>query len=221
MGNREVSNCVLCETRRPRRHCPGVRGEICSLCCATEREVTVNCPLECSYLQDARQHEKTPEPDPQQVPNPDVSITERFMRDNAQLFTLACQALLRIALGSAGVVDNDVREALDALVRTYRTLETGLVYETRPANLLAAGVQQRLRAELDEIRKQMKESTGMETVRDADVLGVLVILQRIEFTRANGRARGRAFIDFLRREFPQSGSSGPIDTGGAGLIVPG
>jgi hypothetical protein len=220
MENRESMNCALCGTRRPRRYCPGVRGDICPMCCAASREVTVNCPLECSYLQDARQHEKTPEPDPERLPNSDVSITEKFLRDNAQLFTLACQALLRIALGSAGAVDNDVREALDALVRTCRTLETGLVYETRPANLLAAGIQQRLRAELDEIRKQLKESTGMETVRDADVLGVLVMLQRIEFTRNNGRARGRAFIDFLRHEFQEAASASPIDTGGAGLIVP-
>lgn len=212
--------CVLCEIRRPRRHCPGVRGEICSVCCGTSREITVSCPLECPYLQEARKHEKAPEPDPQRWPNPDVSITERFLNDNAQLFTLTGHALVRIALGSAEVVDNDVRDALEALVRTYRTLGTGLIYETRPANLLAAGIQQRLRAELDEARKQLKESTGMETIRDTDVLGVLVMLQRMEFARNNGRARGRAFIDFLRQEFPELAPPGPLDAGGSGLVVP-
>jgi hypothetical protein len=221
MENRESMNCALCETRRPRRYCPGVRGEICPVCCGTSREVTVNCPLECPHLQNARQHEKAPQPDPERLPNSDVSITERFLHDNAQLLTLACQSLLRIALASAGAVDNDVREALDALVRTYRTLETGLIYETRPANLLAAGIQQRLRGELDEARKQLREGTGMETVRDADVLGVLVMLQRMEFTRNNGRPRGRAFIDFLRQEFSEFAAPGPIETGESGLIVPG
>jgi hypothetical protein len=206
--------CVLCEIRRPRRYCPGVRGEICSVCCGTSREITVSCPLECPYLQEARRHEKAPEVAPQRLPNPDVSITERFLNDNARLFTITGQALVRITLGSAGVVDNDVRDALEALTRTYRTLQTGLVYETRPANLLAAGIQQRLRAELDEARKQLKESTGVETVRDTDVLGVLVMFQRLEFAHNNGRARGRAFIDFLRYEFPELAPPDP------GLVVP-
>jgi hypothetical protein len=43
----------------------------------------------------------------------------------------------------------------------------------------------------------------METVRDADILGVVVMFQRIEYTHHNSRPRGRAFIDFLRREFSE------------------
>jgi len=54
--------CAICQTRRPRRFCPGVRGEICSLCCGAEREVTVDCPLDCEFLREARRHEKAPEP---------------------------------------------------------------------------------------------------------------------------------------------------------------
>ena len=37
---------------------------------------------------------------------------------------------------------------------------------------------------------------------DADVLGTLVFLQRLEFQHSNGRRRGRAFFDFLRTYFP-------------------
>jgi hypothetical protein len=180
------------------------------MCCGASREVTVDCPLDCPYLQEARLHEKTPEPDPKRIPNPDVEITEHFLDANAQLFTLTCQALVRIALDTSGVLDSDVREALDALARTYRTLGSGLIYETRPANLVAAGLQQRLRAELDQLRAQMKERLGLETTRDADILGVVVMLQRMEFARHNGRPRGRAFIDFLRQEFAESADSGLI-----------
>ena len=50
----------------------------------------------------------------------------------------------------------------------------------------------------------------METVRDLDVLGILVMLQRIEFARNNGRPRGRAFLDFLRNEFPAGEEPGLI-----------
>jgi len=194
-------NCAICETRRPRRSCPAVRGEICALCCGESREVTLDCPLDCPYLEEARKHQREPELDPEKIPNKDVEITERFAGDNAPLFSLIGRALAGITLSSPGVTDNDTREALDAIIRTYRTLESGLIYETRPANLIAADIQQRLRAELDEVRKQLRERHGMETVRDSDVLGVLVMFQRLELRRNNGRPRGRAFIDFLRREF--------------------
>ena len=39
-------------------------------------------------------------------------------------------------------------------------------------------------------------------MRDADLLGVLVFLQRLELQHNNGRRRGRAFFDFLRATFP-------------------
>jgi len=42
----------------------------------------------------------------------------------------------------------------------------------------------------------------MQTLRDADVLGALVFLQRLELQHNNGRRRGRAFVDFLRAYFP-------------------
>ena len=216
MSSKPTMTCAICDTRRPRRHCPGLRAEICSLCCGTSREATVDCPLDCAYLQDARRHEHSPGPDPEKMPNRDVEITERFLSDNASLFGFLTRAVLRHSLSSPGIVDGDVREALEALARTYRTLQSGLVYETRPANLLAAGLQQRLREELNAYAQRVKESTGMETIRDAAVLGILVMLQRLAFAHDNGRPRGRAFIDFLRQEFSDPGAA----PGGTGLIVP-
>src|SRR3954452_4557994 len=77
--------CAICETRRPRRFCPGVRGDICSICCGTEREMTVHCPFECEYLQEARLHDKPATIDPAEIPNRDVRITEKFVDDHETL----------------------------------------------------------------------------------------------------------------------------------------
>jgi hypothetical protein len=212
-------SCAICETRKPRRLCPAVRGEICAVCCGASRETTVDCPLDCRYLQEAHTHERVPEPDPEKFPNPDVKITERFAHDTAPLFTFFGHALVKSALSVPGVTDNDLREALDSMARTYRTLQSGLVYQTRPDNPVAGAVQQKLHAELEAARKQLHEQTGMETLRDTDILGVLVMFQRIEYGRNNGRPRGRAFLDFLHREFPGGVPSGPAAPPG-GLIVP-
>lgn len=215
--------CHICETRRPRRYCPGVRGDICSICCGTEREVTVDCPLDCEYLKDARKHEKQPPIDPEDIPNQDVRVTESFLREHEELLAFASRTLLEAALSTPGAVDNDIREALEALIRTYRTLESGLIYESRPTNLVAASVQQRFRQATDEFRRQRRERLGMETVRDVDMLGILVFLQRLEISNNNGRGRGRAFMDFLLSHFPAgSGQAAPTSRLGSGspLIMP-
>jgi hypothetical protein len=52
--------------------------------------------------------------------------------------------LLEASLAQPGAVDSDVRDALESLIRTYRTLQSGLYYETRPTNLIAAGLHQRM-----------------------------------------------------------------------------
>ena len=80
--------CAICETRRPRRFCPGVRGDICSICCGTEREVTVDCPLDCEFLQEARRHEKAPQPRSGADSPTGTSRSPRsFWRTNEQLLT--------------------------------------------------------------------------------------------------------------------------------------
>lgn len=198
--------CKICDTRKPRRHCPGIHGEICSICCGNEREVSISCPLDCPYLVEARQHEKPNEVNIEDVPNRDVQVTEEFLREHEPLFVFLSSRLLEAALGPYGAVDSDVRDALQSLIRTYRTLQSGLYYETKPANLIAAGIHQRMQEAIDALRKQLAEKNAMP-IRDAEILGTLVFLERVELHQNNGRPRGRAFIDYLRTYFPHGQES--------------
>src|SRR4051812_27125329 len=109
--------CRICRVRRPKRFCLGVSGDICPICCGTEREVTVSCPLECPYLSDARKHEPQPAIDPRHFPNIDIRVDEDFLRRNESLLILLSSGLAKAALEHGGVIDNDVKDALDALVR--------------------------------------------------------------------------------------------------------
>src|SRR6266404_2028043 len=144
--------CKICNIRKPRRYCPGVSGEICSLCCGTEREVTVNCPHDCEYLMEARIHEKPPDMDPAQIPNRDIRITEEFIESHEPLITFFCAALMRSVLDAPSVIDSDVREALESLARTYRTLQIGLYYESLPENPLAAAICKDIAERIVELR---------------------------------------------------------------------
>jgi hypothetical protein len=195
--------CAICEIRRPKRHCPGVNGDICAICCGTEREVTVNCPYECEYLQEAHKREHATLPAPAEIPNRDIEVTERLIRDNADLLDVLGAALLGAAQEN-GAIDADVREALDALARTYRTFESGVYYETRPAGSYAASIYETLQKVAGEFRTEEQRRTGVTRTRDADVLGLVVFLQRVEFDRNNGRARGRAFLHSLQQHYAEA-----------------
>jgi hypothetical protein len=205
-----MESCQICEKRRPRRYCPGVRGDICSQCCGAEREVTVDCPLDCEYLLVARQHEKTPELSLDDFPNQDIRVTDQFIDEHGRLVVHISRTLAEAALQTPGAVDNDLKEALEASIKTYRTLESGLIYESRPANPYAASIQQFLQTGLQNYREQMRRATGLHTIRDADILGVLVFLERLQIQYNNGRRRGRAFLHFLLRSLPPEPQPSPL-----------
>ena len=209
--------CKICEIRRAKRSCPAVRGEICSLCCGREREMTHDCPLDCEYLQEARKHERLVEVKPDEFPNQDIRVTETFLRDQEILLVAMGSAVLLAGLETPGAVDADIREALAAVIRTYRTLESGLYYETRPDNPVAAELCRRIQESAAEFRRVETEKLQMTRTRDADVLGVLTFLERLGIDRNNGRKRGRVYLDFLRRQFPDTAGQAAPDPGS--LIV--
>ena len=190
-----MSKCVLCETRKSRRHCPAVSGDICSLCCGTSREVTVVCPFDCLYLREARIHEKLVDMAPEPVPNQDVEISERFLVEHEELLLATAAALAEGALEANHAYDSDLNEAIEALIKTYRTLIAGVYYQALPDNKVAASIFRR-------VRERMAES------RDAEVLGVLVFLQFMALENNNGRPKCRRFIDMLRIHFPGTEADG-------------
>jgi hypothetical protein len=200
--------------------CPAVHGDICSICCGTGREVTLDCPLDCEVLREARRHEKALPANPDRFPNQDIRVTERFLRDNESLVVFAGRALLDASLRTAGAIDFDVREALEALLRTYRTLGSGLIYETRPDNPVAARICSLIQEGVAQFRENETKQLGMTRTRDSDVMGVFAFLQRLEIDRNNGRKRGRAYIDFLRGQFPNAESAPGVATAASPLILP-
>ena len=199
--------CAICQVRRPKRSCPGVRGDICTVCCGQEREVSIACPLDCTYLQDARRHEKPVPLDAASVPHPEIKVTEGFLADNEPLVVFLGEALGRAALETAGVADQDVRAALDALIRTYLTLQSGVYYESRPDNALANRIFGAVQDGVVEFRRLEQERTGLPKTRDSDILGVLVFFARLELDRNNGRPKGRAFIGLLQGFYPAPAGS--------------
>ena len=190
--------CRICGVRKPRRFCPASGGDICSICCGEQREVTLHCPLDCGYLQEAHEREKLEAIPADKLPSPDIRITERFIEEHMALADVIGEILRKSALAEADVVDADVQQALGAITRTYRTLESGLYYETRPENPVAARIQNRMQEEIAALRKDLA-SKGAGAIPDATLLGVLVFFHRMAVQYDNHRPYGRSFLGSFAR----------------------
>lgn len=203
--------CQICEARKARRDCPGVRGEICSICCGTERENSVDCPFDCIYLREAREREPQNSLDARSLPNADIRIPDRFLEEHGAAAAMVISSVAISVLETPGAIDYDVREALESLIRTYRTLQSGLVYETRPNNPVAGRIYEEAQRRIAEQRAEITKNAG-SSVRDAEILGALVLIQRMEYRDNNGRKRGRAFIDFMRSEIGETAAASPASS---------
>ena len=124
-------SCAICELRKEKRFCPAVHGRICAQCCGEQREVTLDCPSECPYLQQAREHEKPREAREldRAAMFPEVEIDEQFLYEREELilglsFALAKCARMGIpreftasSAGNHSLTDRDLIGALTSLAK--------------------------------------------------------------------------------------------------------
>ena len=193
-------NCSICGIRKARRACP-IKGEICSTCCGTEREQTIDCPLDCEFLRLAHEHEQKPQHPQEDLPNRDIKIDEDFLRQYEWVFVVAGSALIDAYLELPAATDYDAAEALAALVQTYRTLESGLVYESKPQNPYAAGMYEAFHERILDVQKRLTESGESGYLNDSQVLKLIVFMHRLSVLDNNGRKYSRAFLDMLNRSY--------------------
>ena len=82
-------SCAICEVRKEKRFCPAVHGKICPQCCGEQREVTLDCPSDCTYLQQSREHATAHRDGKHQVDRealfPEVEIAEQFLYEREEL----------------------------------------------------------------------------------------------------------------------------------------
>jgi len=201
-------SCAICEIRKEKRFCPAVHGRICPQCCGEQREVTLDCPSDCPYLLQAREHENPRSLKPEQVDPAglflQIEVSDQFMYEKEHLLMGLTYALAKAARADRSLHDRDLIAALSALTTTYeRRVNSGLHYE-QP---LTSEVQRRVATEIETMVKEYREAeqqhTGYSSLRDSDVLRALVFLVRLAHGRTSGRPKSRAFVDFLFAQFPE------------------
>lgn len=216
-------SCSICEKRKEKRFCPAVHGRICPQCCGEQREVTLDCPSDCVYLQQAREHEKPRAIDEldQAALFPRVEIADRFLYEQEHLLLGLSYALVKNAKSAHDIRDSDLIAALRALAQSYETLAaSGLVYETPITSLAHQTIATEVQKMIKEYREAEQKHMGYTKLRDTDVLKALVFLLRMGMMRTSGRPKSRAFADFLYRQFPKRESAVVGADEGSRIVVP-
>jgi hypothetical protein len=197
-------SCPICEKRPPKRFCP-VKGEkICAVCCGREREVTIDCPQDCSYLITAHRYEaEHREPILRDaLPFPKIEFHVEFIYERWPVVSGIAATILDFQAQNKDLNDVAVLSSLEALAETYRTLGTGIYYERPPDLPVAHALYAAIAEFLQKMRKEQAERAGFPALRESHILNLLVFLLRVGKQETNGRPRSRAFLGFLRTRFP-------------------
>ena len=216
-------SCAICEKRKGKRFCPAIHGRICPQCCGEQREVTLDCPDDCVYLLQAREHER-----PRSLADLDpaalflqVEIGDQFPYQHEHLIMGLTFALAKSVRADRNLKDSDLIAALTSLTKTCETLvNSGLHYEAP----IASAAQQAVAAEVQNMLKEYREAEqkhmGYVQLRDSEVLRALVFLVRMANGRTSGRPKSRAFADFVLAQFPEKSSDVAAQETGSRIVMP-
>jgi hypothetical protein len=98
------------------------------VCCGKEREVTIDCPVDCTYLIAAHRYEdEHPRALPADTPLLDVEIRRDTVHIHQQLMAAFAFTIAKFCVAHHDATDTDVLAALEAFAETYRTLMTGII----------------------------------------------------------------------------------------------
>ncbi len=198
-------SCPICEKRKAARFCPAKGEKICAICCGTEREVSIDCPSDCTYLLAAHRyedgHQRSLPPD---TPLLDEKIPQDIVYTHQQLMAALAFSIAKFCADQPAAVDADVLAAIQSLAQTYKTLSSGIIYEKPPEAPLPRELYAALIAFISEVKKQQAERASTAALKDMELFYLWVFLYRMGLLRTNGRPRSRRFIEFLRGQFPQS-----------------
>lgn len=217
-------SCAICNTRKEKRFCLAVHGRICPQCCGEQRELTLDCPAECPYLQQARQHQK-PRPLEEAPPEevfPQIELSDEFLHHREPVVSGILHTIGRLSGSDRSLTDREVIAALANLAKSYQTLVgSGLVYEQVSPGLAQQALIEAVRQLLEEFRQLEREHLGHTTLRDAEVLKVLVLVLRLAHIHTSGRPRSRGFLDFVHQHFRETQASiAAADEPGTRIIMP-
>jgi len=192
-----MARCPLCSERPAKRFCPAKNVRICPVCCGSRREVDIDCPSSCHFLQAGRAYEND-----QRVPEPQLAeavqhLDKGFIYRHTPILNTVCQSIHHERIESPWLVDTDAIEVLKNLAATMKTLSSGIYYESLPESGIRGSLYRRLKGLFDEFMKPDTHGRLEETLKVSEALDILNFLTITATVNSNSRPRSRQYLDTL------------------------
>lgn len=203
--------CPLCGKRKARRSCPAKSAQICGVCCATKREIEIDCPPSCNYLREGYQYAKERNPLDKRARSMAVDQTfdRGFLLENER-FLMELSKVIRESYKSIPQLhDSDVVGAFAALEKTLRTLDKGVYYDTIPEGELEKFLYSRLKEFID--LKIQNPDVNNRRLKVTTVIDCLVFLQQFIQMQGSGRPLTRGYLTHLEAVFMHAPSETPAE----------
>lgn len=199
--------CPRCERRPAKRDCPALATRICATCCATERQVRIECPDDCRHLIAAQTH---PAAQIRRQQESDVTtlmtaVGRRFTEAELQVFFLLASQVVRYRPdGLTSLQDEDIADAATAMAATLDAASQGLVAHLTGGNMVSEG----LRRTFDDMIAVLGQQGGPAVApMVATVLRGLA--QGAQAFRHAAPGDPVAFLSLLRRVMPLPPTDAP------------
>lgn len=179
--------CLLCNTRKGIRYCSALNSSICSLCCGTKRRRTISCPDDCIYLIAGRNY---------RVERSTVlAQLDKIRNANLELISRIEQNILTIRTTRfRNLLDEEVKPALENVLKTIETAERKIIYEYRSPNpriqLLADSVYQAI----EKYQKDFGQAVAM-----AEAKGCLKVIINALTALINQNSKSTVYLDFIQQ----------------------
>ena len=210
-----MARCPLCSARSGKWYCPAKGAQICAVCCGTKREIEIDCPGSCPYLQASRSYEAE-----KRMPDPQLAAKiqkydDNFIHRYSPVLDTISRAVVEERLNSPWLVDNDVIEVYKSLSATMKTLSSGIYYESLPDGPARISLFRRLKSLLDQLM-QPAEGADRQSLKVSEALDVLDFLTFAVQANSSVRPKSRRYLDWLS----SMAGVAPSAEQSSGLILP-
>jgi len=200
-----MQRCAKCSKQAARRECAALGERICAPCCARLRMLVLACPERCPYLQDARRTtgkrrmEQLLAHLSAQGKESWLSVIPRM----SGLLTLLEGAIVGVQRQHfRDLTDGEVLAGIENAIRTYETLERGIIYEHRSESPRIQAVTE----SLIEVLKRVEEDSARRGARlqtSDEVACLHVLVESIRLMQDEREAQAYLRVAALFQPYPE------------------
>ncbi|MBP1622535.1 MAG: hypothetical protein H6Q07_555 [Acidobacteria bacterium] len=209
--------CGLCDLRKAKRHCPAKNALICPQCCAEKRVFEIDCPENCAYLIAGRERDIAEYTRCiGRLDASDHDRNSRVFRDHPDALARLEYAIASERISSPELTDNDVAQAVDILLDTYRTEANGVLYEKTSDDFRVEPMRRELRNAIESLRNPERGETNGIVDPQSSRLQLSVAIDCLECIRSmvvafqRGAQSPAGYVNFLARVLPRKETRSPI-----------